>query len=41
MIEKDALPSCAAWCRAAKDCLGEAAYQEFLRRSGKEEEPQT
>jgi len=37
VVEKDAVPNCASWCVAAKDCLGEQRYQEFLERSEKAE----
>lgn len=30
VVEKDSVPSCANWCAAAKDCLGEVRYKEFL-----------
>ena len=30
VIEKESVPSCAEWCAAAKECLGEERYKEFL-----------
>lgn len=38
MVEKDAAPNCASWCAAAKDCLGEERYREFLDQSEKAKE---
>jgi DNA-directed RNA polymerase subunit RPC12/RpoP len=33
VVEKDAVPACASYCQAAKECLGEERYQEFLERT--------
>ena len=38
MVEKEAVPNCASWCAAAKDCLGEENYARFLEQSRKAEE---
>ena len=35
IVEKDAVPNCASWCQAAKDCLGPVRYAEFLEKSSK------
>ena len=33
IVEKDAVPNCASWCIAAKECLGEERYARFLEQS--------
>jgi len=37
VVEKDSVPNCASWCNAAKECLGESRYKEFLKKSEKAE----
>jgi len=31
-VEKESVPNCASWCKAAKDCLGEERYNEMLAK---------
>ncbi len=38
VVEKESVPNCAAWCSAAKECLGETRYREFLEQMKDAEE---
>lgn len=33
-VDRDAAPSCAAWCASAAACLGADRYKEFLESTG-------
>ncbi len=37
-IEKENVPNCAAWCKAARQCLGPERYAEFLRKNQRVED---
>ncbi|TLM80289.1 MAG: phosphohydrolase [Actinobacteria bacterium] len=37
-VDRDAVPSCAAWCAAAAECLGAERYKEFVEMMGAGEE---
>ena len=36
-VEKEALPTCIQWCKAAKQCLGEERWKKLMKTLGTEE----